>query len=307
MITPIFGAYPMVEYSPEERQEFLQVLKKYGVRDIDTAAVYPSSEHLLGQLGAPKDFIIHTKAASFSPGKLGRSSLISSCLFSLYELKVDQVDVYFLHSPDADTPLTETLAAVQEVYLAGKFKRFGLSNFLPDQVQEVYDICKKEDYILPTVYQGNYNPVARKAESALLPLLRKLGMSFFAYSPLAGGFLTKKASQISEGVKGGRFDKDTRIGQMYHNLYNKPSLLKALDHWEKIAKEAGVSQAQLAYRWVTYHSALSQEKGDGIIVGASRPSQLEETLKGLDEGPLSDDTVKEIEGVWDTVKDEVRL
>lgn len=220
---------------------------------------------------------------------------------------MDQVDVYFLHSPDPETPLEETLAAIQELYAAGKFRRFGLSNFLPDQVQQAYDICKEKGYVLPSVYQGNYNPVARRIEADLFPLLRKLNMSFFAYSPLAGGFLTKKHEDITNGVSGGRFDKDSRIGQMYHKLYNKPTLLAALEKWEDIAKDAGVSQAELAYRWVAFNSALKREHGDGIILGASRPSQLENTLEGLEKGPLDGEVVKRIEGVWDTVKDEAPL
>lgn len=295
----------MNTYSPEERVQFLEVLKKYDVKDIDTAAGYPDSEKIIGALGAPKDFVIHTKVKGFSPGSLKRVPLVSSALLSLFDLKTEQVDVLFLHSPDAETPLTETLAAVQEVYDAGKFKRFGLSNFLPEQVQEAHDICKSKGYVLPSVYQGNYNPASRRVEKTLFPLLRKLKMCFFAYSPLAGGFLTKTKEAVSAGITGGRFDKESRIGQMYHGLYSKPSLLSALERWEAIAKDAGVSRAALAYRWVTYHSALNKEAGDGIILGASRPSQLEETLLSIEEGPLPEATAKAIEEWWDLVKDEV--
>ena len=100
---------------------------------------------------------------------------------------------------------------MQEVYKTGVFSRFGLSNFQADTVQEVYDYCKKNEYVLPTVYQGNYSAIARKQDTLLFPLLRKLGIAFYAYSPIAGGFLTKTKQQIEEGA--GRFNKDNPIGQ----------------------------------------------------------------------------------------------
>jgi aflatoxin B1 aldehyde reductase len=90
------------------------------------------------------------------------------------------------------------------VYKTGAFKRFGLSNYAPSDVQKAYDICKKNNWVLPTCYQGNYSPVARRQETELFPTLRKLGIAFYAYSPLAGGFLTKTVEQIKDGA--GRFN-----------------------------------------------------------------------------------------------------
>jgi aflatoxin B1 aldehyde reductase len=121
------------------------------------------------------------------------------------------VDIFYIHAPDTSVPLADWLPGVQEVYKSGVFSRFGLSNFQADNVQEVYDHCKENGYVLPTVYQGNYSAVARKQDTLLFPLLRKLGISFYAYSPIAGGFLTKTKQQIEEGA--GRFDQSTFIGQ----------------------------------------------------------------------------------------------
>lgn len=98
---------------------------------------------------------------------------------------------------------------VQQLYQLGCFKRFGLSNFLAQDVQKAYDYAKERGYVLPTVYQGNYSPVARLQETLLFPTLRKLGIAFYAYSPLAGGFLTKTAEDIKQGK--GRFN-DNFIG-----------------------------------------------------------------------------------------------
>jgi aflatoxin B1 aldehyde reductase len=121
-----------------------------------------------------------------------------------------KVDIFYIHAPDTSVALDDWVPGVQEVYKTGVFSRFGLSNFQADTVQEVYDYCKKNGYVLPTVYQGNYSAVARKQDTLLFPLLRKLGIAFYAYSPIAGGFLTKTKQQIEEGA--GRFNKGHPIG-----------------------------------------------------------------------------------------------
>lgn len=142
-------------------------------------------------------------------------------------------------------------------------------------MRRVYDYAKSKGYVLPTVFQGNYNPVARHYDTTLFPLLRELHIAFYAYSPLAGGFLVKDAQTLNTGGGQGRWDPSSRVGKIYNDRYNKPSLLEALSEWEAIANEARVSKAALAYRWVTYNSKLSAEYGDGIIVrifGAHIPS-----------------------------------
>ena len=156
--------------------------------------------------------------------------------------------------------------------------------------------------MLPSVYQGNYNPVARHIEKDLFPVLRKLNMSFFAYSPIAGGFLVRSAQAIKEGQ--GRFDKGTPIGKIYHDLYARPSLLSALEQWEQVAQKVGTTKAALAYRWVRFNSALQGASEDGLILGASSAVQLEQTLKALAEGPLPQEVLPDIEHIWETVKDE---
>ena len=133
-------------------------------------------------------------------------------------------------------------------------------------MKRVYDYAKSKGYVLPTVFQGNYNPVARHYDRTLFPLLRELGIAFYAYSPLAGGFLVKDAHTLSTGGGQGRWDPKTPLGKSYYEFYGKPSLLKALSKWEAIAKEASISKAALAYRWVMYNSTLKAEHGDGIIV-----------------------------------------
>jgi aflatoxin B1 aldehyde reductase len=94
---------------------------------------------------------------------------------------------------------------------------------------------------------------------------------------------------------------------MYSTLYAKESLFQALDEWEHIAKDAGISKAALAYRWVLYHSALKKENGDAIIVGARKVPQLEETLEVIEDGPLDAKTVERVEEIWEKVEHEAPL
>lgn len=213
-----------------------------------------------------------------------------------------KLDVFYIHAPDKDVPFPETCAGINDAHKEGLFERFGLSNFRPEEVQSVYDICKKNGFVLPTVYQGNYSPVARKQEEILFPLLRKLGIAFYAYSPIAGGFLTKTKEDIANGK--GRFNENIPIGKLYRTLYAKPSYLEALSEWDSIAKDAGVGKAELAYRWVVYNSHLKQESGDACIVGYTRKEQLENTLKFVEKGPLDAKTCQRIDQVWKTIEHE---
>lgn len=202
-------------------------------------------------------------------------------------------------------PISETLAGINEAYKSGAFERFGLSNYKVEDVQKVYAHCKENNYVLPTVYQGNFSPVAQLSVTLLFPTLRKYGISFYAYSPLAGGFLTKTKQQILDGA--GRFNRNEPIGNMYANLYSRPAYLEALEKWDTIAKEAGCSPADLAYRWVKYNSPLKEENGDAIIIGARNHEQLKQTLEGVNAGPLSDEVVKKIADVWKTIEHEAPL
>jgi aryl-alcohol dehydrogenase-like predicted oxidoreductase len=307
-INIVFGAATFSEYSPGERSDFLSVLEQHGVKAIDTATAYPQSEALLGELSAAKRFTVHTKAPpAFEPGSLGRQNLTRAFNKSLEDLKTDHIDIYFLHTPDEITPLEETLEAINDLYKGGAFRRFGLSNFLPEDVEKIHSIAKANGWVLPTVYQGNYNPVARRIEDTLFPVLRKLEIAFYAYSPLAGGFFAKDPNTLAKNNGAGRFDPNTPMGLAYNTMYNKPSLIAALKEWGSIAESAGITKIELAYRWVAYHSALTPMAGDGLILGASRPSQLRDTLTVLEKGPLDHGVAARASKIWATVKDDAPL
>lgn len=116
----------------------------------------------------------------------------------------------------------------------------------------------------------------------------------------------KDAATLKTGGEG-RWDPSSMVGKIYHDRYNRPALMEALEVWESVANEAGVSKSELAYRWVRYNSMLKPEFGDGIILGASSGRQLEETLKIIDKGPLDAATAKKVDQVWEMVKDQAPI
>lgn len=193
--------------------------------------------------------------------------------------------------------MKDTLEGINELYKAGKFKRFGLSNFKPEEIEEVVRIAKENNFVLPSVFQSNYHAAGRVPETAIFPVLRKYNIAFYAYSPIGGGFLTKTPEDITIHGKG-RFNKDAVLGKLYNALYNKPEMLEFLTGFGKIAREDGISQAELAYRWVAYHSALKPENGDAIIVGSRPGDQLTTTIVWLKKGPLSPEVAQKVDDLW---------
>ncbi|MCO5598614.1 hypothetical protein L7F22_052711 [Adiantum nelumboides] len=175
---------------------FLQICSQKGVNEIDTARVYldGESERMLGQVNACKRFQISTKANINMNGSfLKHEMVLESANESLKNLQTDQVDIYYLHRPDRTTPIEETLEAINELYTQGKFKRFGISNYRVDELENMIEICQKKGYVLPTVYQGNYNAIARIPEIELFPVLRKYGIAFYGFGATAGGLLANQS------------------------------------------------------------------------------------------------------------------
>lgn len=206
--------------------------------------------------------------------------------------------MYYIHGPDTRVSFEETLEGIDSLYQAGAFKRFGLSNFDPDQTKEVIRICQERNFVLPTVYQGNYNAVARSPETDLFPILREHNISFYAYSPIAGGFLAKTPEELRRGGKG-RWDPDTFVGKMYHSLYaDKPATMAALGEWHEVAGAEGISAVEMAFRWVVHNSILDGSKGDGVIIGASDAAQLRGSMEAIRKGPLSAELQKKIDAIW---------
>lgn len=308
MVKAVFGGGSFISegslgrFSTQDKvAEAIDALLAAGVTNIDTARIYTGSEAAIGQQPKRTEFTIDTKVpGGFVVGTAHKDTIVEHAKEALDKVNIKQFDILYIHSPDPDIPLDDTLAGINEAHKLGIFRRFGLSNYAPQDVQRVYDLAKSKGYPLPQVYQGNYNPVARHLEKDLFPVLRKLGIVFYAYSPLAGGFLTKSAADLDAGV--GRFGKDA-LGGMYSGMYDKPSLREGLKEWNRIAEKEGVSKAELAYRWVSFHSALQGDE-DGVIFGASKLGQIKETADNIRKGGLSDEAVRNIDRLWEDVKAE---
>lgn len=197
------------------------------------------------------------------------------------------------------TPISETLAAVNNIYKRGFFCRLGLSGFSATEIEAIYNHYIQHHYPLPIIYQGSYNPLNRHKETGLLLTLRKLGISFYACGTSAGGFLGKNVAQAQAMA-----DNNATVSATCRPYLHSPSFLRALATWNAIAQSEGVSAAELAYRWVAYHSALRPDQGDAFIIGASSPEQLDETLSSIAKGPLSDTAWASIHDIWETIKGE---
>lgn len=285
--------------TPQQVSDFLSVLKRHNIRELDTARVYNGgkSEQLLGEVHAHNDFAVSTKAPAFSPGSLSHANIVENCNKSLAALGQKKVDIYYLHGPDRTTPFEVQCAAIGQLYKEGKFERFGVSNIGDEEVREVYEICKREGYVLPTVYQGMYNPLLRKATDTLIPLLRELGMVFYAFGPLVGGLLAKPIDEILKPLRGSRFDEMPVFGNMFLN----DTIITEIGKLTELCKAQDISIMEATLRWFRHHSSLGYE--DGFILGASTINQIEASLSATEKGPLPDDVVKEFEEMWDAVKE----
>ncbi|ROV93660.1 hypothetical protein VPNG_08859 [Cytospora leucostoma] len=293
-------------FHPAERlQPALDAAKAAGIQEIDTAELYGPNEADLGIVGAAdQGFLISSKnPGGWKPGAV--REVIPKTSASLERLRSKSLDILYVHGPDKSVGLEEWVPQADELYRQGKFRRFGVSNFSAEEVRAVHAYSKENGYVLPTVYQGNYNAISRVIETTLFPVLRELGIAFYAYSPIAGGFLTKSRSALEEGTEVGRFTKnDAGLAKLYRSLYFKPRLLEGLDKWEEVASLQGVPKAELAYRWVYYHSSIRPELGDTLILGAGKAEQITQTVESLKKGPLKPEVVRGIDEIWELVKED---
>ncbi|KAK7022090.1 aldehyde reductase [Favolaschia claudopus] len=312
-VKAVFGGFPLgpgMPFADEESiEKVYKLLEEGGCTAIDTARIYGASEEWLGKTGAGKRFTIDTKApGGFVPGSSTGDNILQFAKESTGLLKVESVDIYYIHAPDPSLDLEDMLKGVNEAFKAGHFKRFGLSNYKAADVQRVYDICKAKGYPLPVVYQANYSAVARKQETELIPTLRKLGIAFYVYSPIAGGLLTKTSEALRGGKEdAGRYAKGNPFEPLYGGLYNKPSYYKALDLWGEAAKAAGCSKGELAYRWVAFDSVVDPKYGDAIIFGATKHSYIPETLGWLKAGSVGAESKAKIDEIWKVIEHEAPL
>lgn len=232
---------------------------------------------LRSEFAAHRDeLIVSTKAGYLMwPGPYGewgsRKYLLASLDRSLQRLGLDYVDIFYHHRPDPDTPLEETMAALDHVVRSGRALYVGLSNYPPAQLRAAAALLRQ----LGTpclIHQPRYNLLDRNIESGLLEALASEGVGCIAYSPLAQGLLTSRYA-------GGQVPADSRAAGSVGFL-TRASLtaarLATIDRLQAIATVRGQSLAQMALAWVLRHPGMSS-----VLIGASRRAQVDDAVQAL--------------------------
>jgi aryl-alcohol dehydrogenase-like predicted oxidoreductase len=255
--------------------------REAGINFFDCANVYAGgrSEEILGKLiAACRDQVILTSkfysstGPDINAGGASRRHIRAAVEASLKRLNTDYIDVYFIHHFDEDTPLEETIRALDDLVRAGKILYPAASNFAAWQVAKALGIAAKEGWARFECLQPMYNLVKRQAEVELLPLAQSERLGVITYSPLGGGLLTGKYG-ARQRPDSGRLVEN----KMYQTRYGAPSYYDVAERFTNFAREHNLEPASLAVAWVASHPAVTAP-----IIGARNLGQLEGSLKSLD-------------------------
>jgi aflatoxin B1 aldehyde reductase len=276
-----------------------------GYKELDTAYVYNEgvTEKYLGNILAEihsEQYSIATKIHPRITGKLDKEAILLQLGESLKRMYQESVDILYFHFPDQKTPISEALETCAELYEQKKIKELGLSNFPSWLVADVWHLCDRYGCPRPTVYQGMYNALCRNVEGELFPALRHFGIRFYVFNPLAGGLLTGKHLSFEASPMPGRF---SRL-QSYRNRYWKKSNFEAINLIKTKCQEEGILLVEAAFRWLVHHSFLDRDKGDGIVLGASRQEQMEQNIEFIKKNALPDSVINAYNEAWEEVKKE---
>lgn len=286
-------------------EDLMELAYENGVNFFDNAEIYArgQSEIVMGEILKKKawdrtSYVVSSKVF-FGDGRrkpnqtgLSRKHVFEACNDALRRLQVDYLDLYFCHRPDSNTPIEETVWAMNHLIQQGKVLYWGTSEWSAQQITEAHLFARKNQLIPPLMEQPQYNLLHRERfEAEYAPLYRNFGLGTTIWSPLASGLLTGKYNDTTPedtrlSMPGMEWLKDQVLGG---NRLDKVRQLTAL------AKELGVSMSNLAIAWCAKNPNVST-----IILGASRIGQLEETLKALEVLPLlTADVMERIEQIVD--------
>lgn len=283
-------------------EQFINTFLDAGYDELDTAYVYNEGicEKLLGEVlpGLNRPYKIATKVNPRISGKLDSAAAYKQVNESLVRMKLDSVDTVFLHFPDPATPIISVLEAMADLHEQGKFRELGLSNFPAWMVADVWNICDKHGWVKPTVFEGVYNPLTRRAEAELNAALNYYGLHFYAYNPMCGGLLTGRYGSYTDVPADGRFTHRPN----YQGRYWKKSFFEGFKIIQEACGRHHMSTIEATYRWLTYHSMLDGVRGDAILIGASRLSHLKQNMDSVKAGPLPEEIVDAFEAAWTVTK-----
>jgi len=266
----------------------IRVIRKaidLGINSIDTANVYAGrrSEEIIGKAvhGDRERFVIATKLGHDvgegpNDSGLSRKHILWQTSESLRLLQTDHIDIYYMHRFDPETPLEETLKTFDQLIRDGKVLYLACSNFTVENMKSMNEVSDRLGLERIVALQPPYNLLNREAENSLLPFCEENHLGVITYSALAGGFLTGKYAEGTPAPAGTR-------GALYPRFWgrmNKPENYAVVDKFKALAQVAKMSLSQLALNWIAKNPAVTS-----MIVGASRPDQVEENVAQLEARP----------------------
>lgn len=286
--------------------EILRCAFDHGITHFDLAnnygPPYGSAEKNFGKI-LKKNFksyrdelIISTKAGwDMWPGPYGnfgsRKYLISSLDQSLKRMKLNYVDIFYHHRPDPNTPLEETMGALDQIVRSGKALYVGISQYNALDTKKAAAILKAQGTPF-LIHQPRYNMFDRWVEDELLNTLDQVGIGSIVFSPLEQGILT---SRYLKGIP-----KDSRAATQGSYLKAEsitPALIEAVQKLNVIAQERGQSLAQMAIAWL-----LKDERVTSVLIGVSRVAQLKDNIQALDNLKFTANELESIETILSQVK-----
>ncbi|MDR0400977.1 MAG: aldo/keto reductase [Treponema sp.] len=255
-----------------------------GVNFFDTANVYNQgeSERIVGKwLRGRRDRMILATKVRGQMGKdpndagLSRRNILSAAEASLKRLGTDYIDIYYMHAPDYNTDIGESLDAMDSLVRAGKIRYVAVSNYAAWQMADILHVCDKRGYASPVISQNVYNLITRGLESELAPFLKEHKIGMAIYNPIAGGFLAGKH-------KPGKPAENTRFAnnQNYYERYWSDENFRAVEKLAETASQNGMSILELSMKWCAAQPVVTS-----IISGVSRLEQIRQNIASL-EGEL---------------------
>jgi L-glyceraldehyde 3-phosphate reductase len=276
-----------------------------GINSFDTADVYGygithagAAEEMLEK--ALRDIPRHTYAlaskAFWPVGEgvnecgLSRKHIVEACNFSLKRLNTDYLDIFYCHRFDEETPLEETLMALDDLVKQGKILYVGVSEWTASQISDAVKITKELHLNPIIINQPCYNMLKRDIEKEVMPVCAAEGVGLAVWSPIAQGVLTGKY------VKGQEFPADSRVKDPnamnpLMDEYLTDNNLDKVAKLKKVADQLGIALVDMALAWILSHKAITS-----VIIGASRPSQIDQNLKALDVN-LDSAVLREIDSI----------
>ena len=267
-----------------------------GVNFFDSAEAYADGKaevvmgNIFKKLGwARESIVVSSKVFWGGDGPndkgLSRKHIFEACRKSLKRLQLDYLDLFFCHRPDPNTPIEETVRAMDDLVHQGKILYWGTSEWSAADIMRAHGLAREHGLTPPQMEQPQYNMLHReRVEEEYLPLYREIGLGTTIWSPLASGLLSGK---YAKGIPSGSRATLPGYEWLRKNVITSENVEKA-KQLEPMARDLGCTLAQLALAWCLKNPNVST-----VITGASRPEQVSENMKALEVAPKLDSNLAE--------------